>query len=194
MDSDRLPRQVRAPTRVRRGGGGETPVTVPVSEVPTAPPSSTYHGPEIDGSEGAFIGLIVGLGILFIGSCILVFVLLRRSRSRGGDTLKSRGFPMPLGQSKSRRGWVQTDDGEEEEMTPSHKHSESVDTATDHSKGPYGHHQSSSASTIQLSAGPYPDAFSARMSTDSMDPYHDKEPTRSPTSPFRDGTKFRESI
>jgi len=105
------------------------------TDYPTSPPKSTYRKgvPTIDGSEGGFIGLVVGLGLLFIGCSLAVFLLLRRRNSIGRRPLPffnksiggrgkgaapantSGGVFGRLGQS-DRHGWVRTgeDDSDDE--------------------------------------------------------------------------------
>ncbi|KAG9010516.1 hypothetical protein FRB94_010282 [Tulasnella sp. JGI-2019a] len=120
-------------TRVKRGGGGGDPNETYAS----GPPSSTlHHGhkpPTIDGSEGGFIGLVVGLGLLFIGSSFGVWYLLKRRTEKGrrplpffnkflgGRSAKDGGGGFGRLASTDRRGWSRANnanshqaDGEEE--------------------------------------------------------------------------------
>jgi len=66
--------------------------------------SSTEHVnsvPEIDGSEGGFVGLVVGLGILVIICCVTVFFLLRHRGGGGNPSRRNRElgniFPSSVG-------------------------------------------------------------------------------------------------
>ncbi|KAL5490679.1 hypothetical protein ACEPAI_5513 [Sanghuangporus weigelae] len=101
----------------------------------TATTESKSNGiPEIGGSEGGFIGLIVGLGVILIGSCIGVFYLLRNYK-HGGRTIPGKSgevgvevssggpsFPRRRGtlfgfrsQNPKRAGWVQAPGDDEED-------------------------------------------------------------------------------
>ncbi|KZV70792.1 hypothetical protein PENSPDRAFT_752315 [Peniophora sp. CONT] len=61
------------------------------------------YKPEVGGSEGAFIAIIVVLGLVFIGACIGIFVLLRywdpseqERTARRRYSIRRRGLPHPL--------------------------------------------------------------------------------------------------
>lgn len=128
-------------------------------KAPTSPPASTHTHfgplvPKIGGSEGGqhintrffisfasdiltsitgFIGLVVGLGVIFIGSCIGVFFLLR-NRKHGGRTIRGKSgevgveAPLPPGaprrrgtlfgwrsQNPKKAGFVRANAGEDED-------------------------------------------------------------------------------
>ncbi|KAL5533499.1 hypothetical protein ACEPAF_5275 [Sanghuangporus sanghuang] len=109
--------------------------TSALSATVTATIESKSNGvPEIGGSEGGFIGLIVGLGVIFIGSCIGVFYLLRNYK-HGGRTVPGKSgevgveassggpsFPRRRGtlfgfrsQNPKRAGWIRAPGDDEED-------------------------------------------------------------------------------
>ncbi|QRW00919.1 hypothetical protein RhiJN_28937 [Ceratobasidium sp. AG-Ba] len=173
-----------------------------------------------------FLGLVIGLGVLIIASCVGVYILLKKRRDRGeplwrkrknvGDTHTTPSKPL-FGRSKNK-GWVRTGDGDDESYADRGGIGLSAPRSRSRSPNPagdvYGHKgHASSASTVKLSAapGPYPDAFEARDSIDSLveapntprgkyqgveEHDHDDYDTKhSPTSPdFGRGTRFREGI
>jgi hypothetical protein len=116
------------------------------------------------------------------------------------------------------KGWVRTGDGGDETYTDDHSRGIGLSAPRSRSRSPnpnggmYSNRDEAfSASTVKMSAapGPYPDAFSARDSIDSLveAPHaprgqyhgvegHDHDDTKySPTSPtFERGTRFKEGI
>ncbi|KAI5117113.1 hypothetical protein M0805_003666 [Coniferiporia weirii] len=126
----------------RRGGSDLATDTNDASSYPTTPPASTYTHfqsiPEIGGSEGGFIGLVVGLGVIIIGSCIAVFFLLRNWK-HGGRTVRGRsgevgvevvppspGFPRRQGtlfgfrsENPNKAGWMRAPGEDEDEWDAS---------------------------------------------------------------------------
>jgi len=186
-------------SRVKRGGGGGDIV----SSYAPGPPSSTYHrgghAPTIDGSEGGFVSLIIGLGILIIGSGVGVWLLLKRRKEKGRR-------PIPFynnfigGRSKDgagggsafnplstndRRGFVRTNDGDEDEwdddtkglggggMKLTEPRSGSPLPAKGEREGLYSNDSNPfgtpSTTHFQDRPGPYNKAFTTRPSTDSLD-------------------------
>ncbi|KLO18183.1 hypothetical protein SCHPADRAFT_899979 [Schizopora paradoxa] len=121
-----------SPVLVERGGGSIASDTRDPTAFPTTPPASTQTHfksiPKIAGSEGGFIGLVVGLGVIFIGCCIGIFFLLRHRR-HGGRLTRSKsgkvGVEDPSGRrgtlfgwrssNPKRSGWVRASGGEEGE-------------------------------------------------------------------------------
>ncbi|KAG8858535.1 hypothetical protein FRB96_005207 [Tulasnella sp. 330] len=116
---DRTPTKINDYSRVKRGGGPPPSDTTYAS----GPPTSTFHkgqAPTIDGSEGGFIGLIVGLGLLFIGSSVGIWVLLKRRNEKGrrpipflsnllgGRSTKDGSGGFGRLSSTDRRGFVRT--------------------------------------------------------------------------------------
>lgn len=113
--------------RVKRGGSGTAALTntLDPSAYPTSPPESKYKSgvPKVGGSEGGFIGLIVGLGVLILVCLGTVYYLLR-TRKHGGragnknyppdaTASSSKGFFSSLPFSNARKqdaGWVQQGD------------------------------------------------------------------------------------
>jgi len=69
------------------------PANAVVTSAITSPTVHVNSVPEIDGSEGGFIGLVIGLGILVIICCVTVFFLLR-NRESGGNPSKRRNRDM----------------------------------------------------------------------------------------------------
>ncbi|KAH8114168.1 hypothetical protein DFH11DRAFT_1769383 [Phellopilus nigrolimitatus] len=126
----------------RRGGSDVTSDSIDVSSYPTAPPSSTHTHfksiPTIGGTEGGFIGLVVGLGVIFLGSCVGVFFLLRNWK-HGGRTVRGKSGEvgveaLPAGPDAPRRrgtlfgfrstnprkaGWVRAPGEDEDEWDAS---------------------------------------------------------------------------
>ncbi|EJD06263.1 uncharacterized protein FOMMEDRAFT_18408 [Fomitiporia mediterranea MF3/22] len=120
----------------RRGGSTISTDPNDPSSYPTTPPASTQTHfrsvPEIGGSEGGFIGLVIGLAIIFVGSCIGVFFLLRnwkhggrtvpgKSGEIGKEPPPSSGFPRRRGtlfgfrsKNPKQAGWVRAP-GEDED-------------------------------------------------------------------------------
>ncbi|KZT59735.1 hypothetical protein CALCODRAFT_173098 [Calocera cornea HHB12733] len=118
-------------------GGGTNPITDDPATIPTTPPTSNYQNgvPKIAGSEGGFIGLVVGLGVLLIAACLIVWFLLRRRRARRQKARQSdagRGgatglgaaydaktsFPKPGkgglfggGGNNAKQGWIRSGGG-----------------------------------------------------------------------------------
>lgn len=205
--------------------GGSTQTTITETSYPTAPPASTqHHGhkiPEIAGSSGGFLGLVIGLGVLIIACCIGVYILLKKRKDRGEPLWRKR---KAVGGSDSRsksmfggrsqgKGWVRTGDGDEDRYTDDHSRGIGLSTPRSRSRSPnpgmYSNRdQASSADTVKLAPGPYPDAFSARDSIDSLvegpnaarGQYHGVEhdhddPKHSPSSStFEGGTRFKERL
>ncbi|KAF8579455.1 hypothetical protein K439DRAFT_1637936 [Ramaria rubella] len=106
----------RAPN-LKRGGSGSLALTntLDPSLYPTTPPQTTYksHVPEIGGSEGGFIGLIVGFAVLIILCCVAVFYLLhtRPHGGRSGNKNHPRsGASFLTSRRKKAAGWVQQGD------------------------------------------------------------------------------------
>ncbi|KZO95129.1 hypothetical protein CALVIDRAFT_538278 [Calocera viscosa TUFC12733] len=123
------PRIYATPTYVpQRRGGGTNPITDDPATIPTTPPTSNYQNgvPKIAGSEGGFIGLVVGLGVLLIVACLIVWFLLRRRRTRRQKARQSdaggpaglgaaydakTSFPKPgKGGRNAKKGWIKTGD------------------------------------------------------------------------------------
>ncbi|KAG9100822.1 hypothetical protein FRC06_003643 [Ceratobasidium sp. 370] len=165
-----------------------------------------------------FLGLVIGLGVLIIACCVGVWILLKKRKDRGeplwrkrkavGET--SRSKPMFGGRGK---GWVRTGDGDDEVLTEDHARGgiglsapRSRSRSPNPSAGTYGN---------RGAPGPYPDAFEARDSIDSLveapntprgkyqgieghdrdDHDRDRDVKYSPTSStFEGGTRFREAI
>jgi len=100
----------RAMVLDRRGGAAVPVDLVDSSAVPSVTPtpaSTTTHvvsKPEIGGSEAGFIGLVIGLGAIFLLSCIAVFFLLRNWQ-HGGRTV-TRTVAGPSYPSSSPSGGV----------------------------------------------------------------------------------------
>ncbi|ELU37205.1 hypothetical protein AG1IA_08763 [Rhizoctonia solani AG-1 IA] len=160
-----------------------------------------------------FLGLVIGLGVLIIACCAGVYILMKRRKDRGDPLWRSRksvGNSMSqgiLGGSRSKRGWVRTGDDDHHMGDRSQGIGLSAPRSRSRSPNPemYSNRdQGASASSVKLSApGPYPDAFVARDSIDSLveGPHqsrgnyqgvseHDHEDTKySPTS-----SRFRERI
>jgi len=210
---------------VKRGGSTQTTITD--ISYPTSPPASTqHHGhkiPEIAGSSGGFLGLVIGLGVLIIASCVGVYILLKKKKDRGeplwrkrkaGGGGDSRSKSMFGGRAQGK-GWVRTGDGDNDQYADDHSHGIGLSVPSSRSRSPNpevytNREQVTSASAVKLSApGPYPDAFSARDSIDSLveapntprGQYHgveehDHDDSKySPTSPgFERGTRFKEGI
>ncbi|KAG9051140.1 hypothetical protein FS837_011986 [Tulasnella sp. UAMH 9824] len=183
--------------KVRRGGGGSDPTGV--NEFPTSPPSSTgKHGghiPKIAGSEGGFLGLVIGLGLLFIGCSVAVWLLLKKRNERKGRPFPSLFSKLGVGKgSKSggdgfsrmrgndRKGFVRTGDGNDSDEDPGRGTSSGVKLAGARARSPippaspggvYANDSnpfaSASTARFQETPGPYGDAFLARPSTDSLD-------------------------
>ncbi|KAG9127445.1 hypothetical protein FRC07_013762 [Ceratobasidium sp. 392] len=217
--------------------GGSTQTTITETSYPTVPPASTqHHGhkiPEIAGSSGGFLGLVIGLGVLIIACCIGVWILLKKRKDRGEPLWRKRKNVGDTSRSKSMfggkgKGWVRTGDGEDEVYVDDHARGgiglsipRSRSRSPNPSGGVYGNRgHASSASTVKLSAapGPYPDAFEARDSIDSLveapntprgkyqgveghdhdhdrDHDDDRDVKHSPTSStFSGGTRFKEAI
>ncbi|CAE6377457.1 unnamed protein product [Rhizoctonia solani] len=200
---------------VKRGGGA---ATFTETTFATSPPTSTqHHGhkiPEIAGSSGGFLGLVIGLGVLIIASCVGVYILLKRRKDRGDPLWRKRksvGNTMSqgiLGGSRSKKGWVRTGD-EDDHYMGDRSQGIGLSAPRSRSRSPNPEMYSNrdhgaSASSVKLSApGPYPDAFAARDSIDSLveGPHqsrgnyhgvddHDHEETKySPTS-----SRFKERI
>ncbi|KAF8750002.1 hypothetical protein RHS01_09691 [Rhizoctonia solani] len=173
--------------KIKRGGGGGT---FTETSFATTPPASTqHHGhkiPEIAGSSGGFLGLVIGLGVLIIACCAGVYILMKRRKDRGDPLWRSR---KSVGNSMSQGILGGT--------PRSRSRSPNPEMYSNRDQG-------ASASSVKLSApGPYPDAFVARDSIDSLveGPHqsrgnyqgvseHDHEDTKySPTS-----SRFRERI
>jgi len=112
--------------RSKRGGSGTAALTntLDPSSYPTSPPQSSYKSgvPKIGGSEGGFIGLVVGLGVLILLCSGAVYYLLR-TRKHGGRSRNmnhppsattsagpSKGFFSSLRGRKQEAGWVQQGD------------------------------------------------------------------------------------
>lgn len=101
-----------SPVLVARGGGSIASDSRDPTEFPSTPPASTQTHfksiPKIAGSEGGFIGLVVGLGVVFIGCCIGIFFLLRHRR-HGGRLTRAKsgkvGVEDPLGRKGTLFGW-----------------------------------------------------------------------------------------
>lgn len=158
--------------------------------IPTSPPTSNYQNgvPKIAGSEGGFIGLIVGLGVLVIVAGLGIWFLLRRRRQhrekRRSDTGTPSGlgaaydaktsFPKPgsrglFGGKNTKKGWVRTagdgfvgDDREGIELAGGRK-----------GQGPYLASDTtgafSSASTIRLAPPEmYKDPYSPQASREEL--------------------------
>ncbi|KAK4703421.1 hypothetical protein P7C70_g2802, partial [Phenoliferia sp. Uapishka_3] len=120
--------------RIRRGGvaGGEASRNPSETQSYAAsPPSSTYSGPKIAGSEGGFIGLVTGLGVFVIlsGLGFWLYIRLRRNRRRGaaeGAFPDARGATMGSGGSNygqggnGNRGWARAADEDDAFEMPSH--------------------------------------------------------------------------
>jgi len=193
---DQTPTRKTKYAQVRRGdGGGDLGTTYA-----PGPPSSTYHRgqhvPTIDGSEGGFIGLLVGLLVLFIGCSVGVWLLLRRRHQKGrtpipffgklvGGRTKETGGTFGRLNSSDRRGWVRTNDGDDESDEEGGGRAGGVRSrgvklsntprSTGNQLGPYTNDSnpfatpSSTRLQDQSHTAPYGDAFSTRPSTDSLD-------------------------
>ncbi|KAG8978476.1 hypothetical protein FRC05_010721 [Tulasnella sp. 425] len=181
--------------KVRRGGGGTDPTDA--NGFPTSPPTSTgQHGghiPKIAGSEGGFLGLVIGLGLLFIGCTVAVWFLLKKRNERKGRPFPSLFSKLGVGKgSKSgggermrgsdRKGFVRTGDGYDSDEDQGRGTSSGVKLAGARARSPvppaspgnvYANDSNpfASASTVRFqdTPGPYGDAFTARPSTDSLD-------------------------
>lgn len=166
-----------------------------------------------------FLGLVIGLGVLIIACCVGVYILLKKRKDRGEPLWRKRksvGDGMTksmLGGRPKGRGWVRTGDGDDDHYADDHSRGIGLSTPRSRSRSPnpemYSNRDhSASASTVKLEAapGPYPDAFSARDSIDSLveGPNHPRgkyqgvgehdhdDPKSSPT--FERGTRFKEAI
>jgi len=165
--------------------GGSTQTTITETSYPTSPPASTQnHGhkiPEIAGSSGGFLGLVIGLGVLIIASCAGVYILLKKKKDRGEPLWRKRKAGGGDSKSKSMfggraqgKGWVRTGDGDNNQYADDHSHGIGLSAPRSRSRSPNpevytNRDHASSTSTMRLSApGPYPDAFSARDSIDSL--------------------------
>lgn len=169
-----------------------------------------------------FLGLVIGLGLLIIASCVGVYILLKKRKDRGeplwrkrktvggGDNMSKSMF----GGRSQGKGWVRTGDGDDDRYADDHSHGIGLSVPRSRSRSPnpgmYSNRdQASSVDTVKLAPGPYPDAFSARDSIDSLvegpntprGQYHGVEEhdhddvKRSPTSStFEGGTRFKERI
>ncbi|KAG8929297.1 hypothetical protein FRC01_004563 [Tulasnella sp. 417] len=208
--------------KVRRGNGGTDPTGA--TAFPNSPPSSTgRHGghiPKIAGSEGevpfdnilqlcldknlngwlyvfagGFLGLVIGLGLLFIGCSVAVWLLLKKRNERKGRPFPSLFSKLGVGKgSKSggdgvgrmrgdRKGFVRTGDGNDSDEDPGRGTSSGVKLAGARARSPippaspsggvYANDSNpfAGASTPRFpdTPGPYGEAFSARPSTDSLD-------------------------
>ncbi|KDN41202.1 hypothetical protein RSAG8_07616, partial [Rhizoctonia solani AG-8 WAC10335] len=165
--------------RVKRGGGTQD---FTQSTYPTSPPASTqHHGhkiPEIAGSSGGFLGLVIGLGVLIIGSCVGVYFLLKRRKDRGEPLWRKRksvADSMSQGMlgGRSKKGWVRTGDDDDHYME-NRSQGIGLSAPRSRSRSPNPEMYSNrdhdaSASSVKLGVpGPYPDAFTARDSIDSL--------------------------
>lgn len=170
-----------------------------------------------------FLGLVIGLGLLIIACCVGVFILLKKRKDRGEPLWRKR---KPVADSMSKsilggrqrgKGWVRTGDGDgdDEHFMENRSHVIGLSTPRSRSRSPnpemYSNRdQGASASTVRLEApGPYPDAFTARDSIDSLvegpnqskGKYHgiddnDREDSKYTPSvaSFERGTRFKEAI
>jgi len=214
MGSRRPP---KSPSAIEFGkrGGGATPVTADPNSLPTTPPQSSFkHGvPKINGSEGGFIGLIVGLGVFILICCGAIYYLLRARPKK--LTAKSGSTQGSFFSSRRQRnaGWIQQTNEFEYESTD--------DEAGDHPSARYAEGGMGYAGRNHRGQqGGYADPFDpeklpesvhqqqvplkpiARMPASdpiiahSSDPHGaDATPKHSPTSPtFEGGTKFKEQF
>lgn len=108
-----------------------------------APPSSTYRGPKIAGSEGGFIGLVTGLGIVVIlaGLGFWLFHRRRQNNRRRDAEYAGSGARGTTGGSTSTRGqgqgWGRAADEDDDafEMPPSFGTAGLQSSTTDFTEG-----------------------------------------------------------
>lgn len=142
---------------------------------------------------GGFLGLVIGLGLLFIGCTVAVWFLLKKRNERKGRPFPSLFSKLGVGKgSKSgggdrmrgsdRKGFVRTGDGYDSDEDQGRGTSSGVKLAGARARSPvppaspgnvYANDSNpfASASTVRFqdTPGPYGDAFTARPSTDSLD-------------------------
>ncbi|PAV23444.1 hypothetical protein PNOK_0051200 [Pyrrhoderma noxium] len=160
----------------RRGGGSIATDTLESSSYPTTPPASTETHfksiPTIGGSEGGFIGLVVGLGVILIVSCVSIFLLLR-CRKHGGRSIQGKsgevGVETPRRRgtlfgfkSKNPRGsgWIRAPDGEADEER------DVWDANMHDAAGPYDPVQSS----VKMERSAYGDVTTNNQKKDDYEP------------------------
>jgi len=190
-----------------------------VFQFATTAPSSNYHQgsriPQIAGSTGGFLGLVIGLGLLCIACSIAVFILLKRHKRKHQPPHADGQHPIAFigkgkgwfnfGHKKRGPGWQQT-------------HSFADDEGFSLEQG-RGYNDVPNHAGGDMSTHPHRRMYDDPFSVQSVDELHgeahtdrgariDRGPTyqrvsdsteresrQSPISPtFEGGTKFKESL
>jgi len=212
------------PLEKRGGALSITSSVLEPSSIPTSPPQSRFrHGvPKINGSTGAFIGLVVGLILFILLCCGAALYLLRARQRRTPGSSRNGGSVTRFFSSRRKKnaGWIQQTDEFNYESADEEEFMGPVFSSRNYAEGGQGysgrvgddgyadpfdpeklpesvHRQQIPLPTRPSRSIPAPIPTISSASTDLPRGYTaaDITPKHSPTSPtFEGGTKFKEQF